>query len=197
MFDELRTGDMIAFKKGKNIISNVIHLFTRSNVNHVAMVVKLYNRNGKAFPFVIEAVKNGVEYHYLPTILSQADSDLFVYKLTDENFEKIDKKINHFYEYTNQQIGKNYSVPDAIETVIDKLFERTITKDYFDTFFCSKLVGAIYQQVNIITYEMLKKAGFECVSELTPVDCCNLPVFKDNFKLSPDVLNTVNNYIKI
>ena len=32
--NELKTGDMIAFKKGKNFVAAVIHFFTNSDVNH-------------------------------------------------------------------------------------------------------------------------------------------------------------------
>jgi hypothetical protein len=189
MLDELRTGDMIAFKKSRNIFSKLVHVFTHSNVNHVALVVKLYNRNGKGFPFIIEANENdGVEYHYLPTKLAKTESELYVYKLTDENLDKIDRKINKFYQYANEQIGKAYSVPDAIETVLDKLFDKTITKDDFEEFICSILVGALYQYVGVITPAMLKESGFQCVSELTPVDCCKLPIFKAEIKLDKNIL---------
>ncbi len=198
MTDTLRTGDMIVFKDNPKLFSRLVQIFTKSNVNHVAMVVKLYNRNGKGFPFIIEATqKGGVEYHYLPTVINNTKSELYAYKLTGQNLQKLDKKIDDFYTFANQQIGKDYSIPDAIETVIDKLFDKTVTKDDFDKFICSILVGAIYRNVNIITADMLKRAGFQCVSELTPVDCCNLPIFKESIKLERVLNNEQSVYVSI
>jgi hypothetical protein len=189
MLDTLRTGDMIAFKNSKKLFSRIVHFFTRSKVNHVAMVVKLYNRNGTGFPFIIEANEKGVNYHYLPTKIKESPSELYVYSLNDKNLQLLDEKLSSFYSFANQQIGKSYSVPDAIETIIDRLYEKTVSKDDFSRFICSILVGAIYQHVGIITPEMLKKAGFEYVSELTPIDCCNLPLYKDVVKLTEDSVN--------
>lgn len=185
MLNTLKTGDMIAFKNSKKLFPRLVHFFTRSNVNHVAMAVILYNRNGKGFPFIIEAnEKDGVEYHYLPTKLKKDPSDLYIYRLKDENSAILNQNLNSFYKFASQQIGKDYSIPDAIETIIDKIYEPTVKKDDFDHFICSILVGAIYQHVGIITSQILKKAGFECVSELTPIDCCNLPLFKNVVKLT-------------
>jgi len=182
--NELRTGDMIAFKKGKSIVAAVIHLFTNSDVNHVGIIVKLYNKIGNDFPFMIEANHDDVEYSFLPRKIKNDKDEIFVYRLTDENNKKLNENLNSFYEFMNEQIGKAYDYPEAIESVFDKIFDKTITKDSYAKFFCSKLVGAIYQQAEIITPEMLIKYGFNCVSELTPADCCNLPIFKDSIKLT-------------
>lgn len=182
--NELRTGDMIAFKKGKSIVAAVIHLFTNSDVNHVGIIVKLYNKIGNDFSFMIEANPDDVEYSFLPRKIKNDKDEIFVYRLTDENNKKLNENLNSFYEFMNEQIGKAYDYPEAIETVIDRIFDKAITKDSSAKFFCSKLVGAIYQQTKIITPEMLKQSGFKCVSELTPADCCNLPIFKDSFKLT-------------
>lgn len=181
--NDLRTGDMIAFKKGKSIIATVIHLFTNSDVNHVGIIVKLYNAIGHDFPFIIEANPDDVEYSFLPRKIKKDKDEIYVYRLTDENNKKLNENIDLFYEFMNEQIGKAYDYPEAIETIIDKVFGKTIVKNSYSKFFCSKLVGAIYQQAGIITPEMLTKSGFKCVSELTPADCCNLPIFKDSIKL--------------
>ncbi|MEI8390482.1 MAG: YiiX/YebB-like N1pC/P60 family cysteine hydrolase [bacterium] len=182
--NELRTGDMIAFKKGKSIVAAVIHLFTNSDVNHVGIIVKLYNKIGNDFPFMIEANPDDVEYSFLPRKIKAEKDEIYVYRLTDENYKKLDDNLNSFYQFMNEQIGKAYDYPQAIETVVDKIFDKTISKDSYSKFFCSKLVGAIYLQAEIITPEMLAKSGFKCVSELTPADCCSLPIFKDNIKLT-------------
>lgn len=182
--NELRTGDMIAFKKGKSIVAAVIHLFTNSDVNHVGIIVKLYNGIGHNFPFMIEANPDDVEYSFLPRKIKAEKDEIYVYRLTDENNKKLNENLDSFYEFMNEQIGKAYDYPEAIESVIDKVFDKTIIKDSYSKFFCSKLVGAIYQQAEIITPEMLIKSGFKCVSELTPADCCNLPIFKDNIKIT-------------
>jgi len=181
---ELRTGDMIAFKKGKDFVAAVVHLFTNSDVHHVGIIVKLYNKIGNNFPFVIEANPDDVEYSFLPRKIKTRKDEIFIYRLTDENHQKINDNLNAFYEFMNEQIGKAYDYPEAIKTVADKIFDKVITKDSYSTFFCSKLVGAIYQQAGVITPEMLKNAGLKCVSELTPADCCKLPIFKDSIKLS-------------
>ena len=182
--NELKTGDMIAFRKGKSIVAAVIHLFTNSDVNHVGIIVKLYNKIGNDFPFMIEANPDDVEYSFLPKKMKEDKDEIYVYRLTDENNKKLNNNLNSFYEFMNEQIGKAYDYPEAIESVIDKVFDKTIIKDSYSKFFCSKLVGAIYLQAGIITPEMLTKSGFKCISELTPVDCCNLPIFKDSFKLT-------------
>jgi len=182
--NELRTGDMIAFKKGKNLVAAVIHLFTNSDVNHVGILVKLYNGIGHDFPFMIEANPDDVEYSFLPRKIKSEKDEIYVYRLTDENYKKLNENLDSFYEFMNEQIGKAYDYPQAIETVIDKVFDKTISKDSYSKFFCSKLVGAIYLQAGIITPEMLTKSGFKCVSELTPADCCSLPIFKDNIKIT-------------
>lgn len=184
-----RTGDMIAFKKSKTFFSKIVHLFTRSDVNHVALIVMLYNRNSTGFPFVIEANEDGVEYHYLPTILKEKKSELVVYKLKEQYISKINKNLDVFYAFLNKQIGKEYSTLDAIQTIIDKLIDKTVTKDNFQKFICSILVGAGYQNIGILTQELLQKAGFQCVSELTPIDCCNLPIFSQNEKITEEHIN--------
>lgn len=180
---ELRTGDMIAFKNGKGFLANVVHIFTKSDVHHVGVIVKLYNKIGTDFPFVIEANPDDVEYSFLPQKIKTRKDEIFIYRLTDENNKKLNENLNAVYEFMNEQIGKGYDYPQAIETVVDKVFDKTITKDSYSSFFCSKLVGAIYLQAGIITPEMLKREGINCISELTPVDCCKLPIFKDSFKL--------------
>ena len=182
--NELKTGDMIAFKKGKNFVAAVIHFFTNSDVNHVGVIVKLYNGIGHDFPFIIEANPDDIEYSFLPRKIKNDKDEIYVYRLTDENYKKLNDNLNSFYQFMNEQIGKAYDYPQAIETVIDKVFDKTISKDSYPKFFCSKLVGAIYLQAGIITPEMLTKSGFKCVSELTPADCCKLPIFKDCIKLS-------------
>ena len=182
--NELKSGDMIAFKKGKNFVAAVIHFFTNSDVNHVGVIVKLYNGIGHDFPFIIEANPDDIEYSFLPRKIKNDKDEIYVYRLTDENYKKLNDNLNSFYQFMNEQIGKAYDYPQAIETVIDKVFDKTISKDSYSKFFCSKLVGAIYLQAGIITPEMLTKSGFKCVSELTPADCCKLPIFKDCIKLS-------------
>lgn len=181
---ELRTGDMIAFRKGKDFVATVVHLFTKSDVHHVGVIVKLYNKIGTDYPFVIEANPDDVEYSFLPQKIKTRKDEIFIYSLTEENHKKLNENLDAFYEFMNEQIGKGYDYPQAIETVVDKVFDKTITKDSYSTFFCSKLVGAIYLQAGIVTPEMLKKQGIKCVSELTPADCCKLPIFKDSFRLS-------------
>src|SRR3989339_1614618 len=152
--NELRTGDMIAFKKGKDLVAAVVHFFTNSDVHHVGILVKLYNGIGHDFPFMIEANPDDVEYSLLPRKIKSEKDEIYVYRLTDENYKKLNENLDSFYEFMNEQIGKAYDYPQAIETVI-----KTVTKDSYSTFFCSKLVGAIYQHAGIITPEMLKKYG--------------------------------------
>jgi hypothetical protein len=191
--NELRTGDMIAFKKGKDFAAAIVHIFTKSDVHHVGVIVKLYNKIGTDFPFVIEANPDDVEYSFLPQKIKTRNDEIFIYRLTDENHKKLNENLDAFYGFMNNQIGKSYDYPQAIETV----FDTTITKDSYDTFFCSKLVGAIYLHAGIITPEMLKKQGFKCVSELTPADCCKLPIFKDSFKLTKPEPEPINKRVRM
>lgn len=186
----LRTGDMIAFKRSRKISSRIVHFFTRSEVNHVAMVIKLYNRNGKGFDFLLEAnTGRGVEYNYLPAIMKSTSSQLYVYRLSEENLQKFDAVICQFYDWANKQVGKDYSKRDAVEVIIDKIYADTITEDRFNQFICSTLMGGLYQAGGIITPDMLKKLGFQTVSEFTPVDCCNLPIFENHLPLSEFLQN--------
>jgi hypothetical protein len=198
---ELRTGDMIAFKNGKDFVATVVHLFTKSDVHHVGVIVQLYNKIGTDFPFVIEANPDDVEYSFLPQKIKNRirtrNDEIFIYRLTDENNQKLNENLDAFYQFMNEQIGKGYDYPQAIETVFDKVFDKTITKDSYSSFFCSKLVGAIYLQSGIITPEMLKKQGFKCISELTPADCCKLPIFKDSFKLTKPELEPINKRVRM
>ena len=197
MKSKLRTGDMIAFKNGKDFVATVVHVFTKSDVHHVGVIVQLYNKIGTDFPFVIEANPDDVEYNFLPQKIKTRNDEIFIYRLTDENNKKLNKNLDAFYEFMNEQIGKGYDYPQAIETVVDKIFDKTITKDSYSSFFCSKLVGAIYLQAGIITPEMLKKQEFKCVSELTPADCCKLPIFKDSFKLSKPEPQQINKCVRM
>lgn len=174
---ELKTGDMIAFKKGKHPLSRLVHFFTKSDVNHVAMVMMLYNRIGTPFPCIVEANEKGVQIHYLPNVIEKTKDKLYCYKLSAENLNKINIKMDNFYKFTFEQNDKPYSCKDAILSVLDKVNDRLVVKDDYQDFDCSILVAAIYYEFGVVNKEILKSMNFNYFHELTPIDTCNLPIF--------------------
>jgi hypothetical protein len=172
---QIRTGDLILFDSKNtgifSIFDSAIKFFTGSNYNHVAMVLKnptfmaeTYNLPIENFTgyFVWESswegepdpqdnkIKLGVQLTPLEEVIRNNKGKFFIRKL--ECSEELYKKT-----FTNENLVKIH------EVVYDKMYDinpldwvgALFRKDYkpkkTDRFWCSALMGIIYNKLEIIS----------------------------------------------
>ena len=166
----LNTGDLILFSSNNSgmfaIFDKLIKLFTNSDYNHIGMVLKdpiyidpklkgyyLYESSWEGTPDpadgkiklgvqitpLEEAFKNNPGHAYLRKLVPPSEAE-YNETFSPENFEKVYKKTN----------AKPYDLNpvDWIEAFfrIDPTFKFGKDK----RFFCSALVGYIYQQLGVL-----------------------------------------------
>ena len=170
--DAVQDGDIIAFG-GKGGISNLIKIFTRSNVSHVALVMKSKLENNNPLNMIIESTTldgySGVIVNRLSNRLKDYQGEAWWLPLRQDLRRKA--SWNGAYEWLKSQRRKAYDNIQAVGAGLDLIWNN---KEDFDQFFCSELCCAFYEErLGII--ESLNS------SEVTPIDLCMFNLYENNY----------------
>lgn len=171
---DIQGGDVIAFG-GKGTVSALIKLFTRSNVSHVALVMRAVSKTGERLNQIIESTTldnySGVVVNRLSNRLKEYDGDVWWLPLKQEFRDKASGE--DASQWLIKQKRKAYDTKQAIGSGFDLIINNT---EDFDKFFCSELISAFYEKVDVIS-EINS-------SEVTPIDLCMFSLYeKDYYQL--------------
>lgn len=182
--EKMQPGDVIAFS-GKGDVSEIIKLFTRSEVSHVGVVFKTKQLNDtdpdRFMNTLMESTSLDGTSGVLMTLLSDRvktyDGNLWWLPLSAVSRKKL--KIVEFFDFLVKQEGKAYDTKQAIKSAIDALddipFLRGLNynKEDFSKFFCSELVTAALEYAGVINNVNS--------SEVTPIDLCNFSIYDNSY----------------
>jgi len=182
--EKMQPGDVIAFS-GKGNVSEVIKLFTKSEVSHVGVVYKTKQVNdvdpNRYMNTLMESTSldgfSGVIMTRLSDRVRDYDGNLWWLPLSQASRSKLD--LSKFFDCLVKQEGKAYDTKQAIKSALDALdgapFLRgtTYNKEDFSKFFCSELVTAALEDAGVINNVNS--------SEVTPIDLCNFNIYDDNY----------------
>jgi hypothetical protein len=168
--DLLETGDLILFSSNNTgffgLFDKLIKLFTNSDYNHIGMVLKdptyidkdlkgyyLYESSWEGTPDPADGkIKLGVQITPLEEAFKNNPGHAFLRKIKNTSDEKYketfsDSNILYVYKKTN---AKPYDLNpvDWIEAFFR--VDPTFNLGKEDRFFCSALVGYIYQQLGVL-----------------------------------------------
>ena len=169
--EDIQDGDIIAFG-GKGMTSNLIKLFTRSNVSHVALIMKAKLDNSNPLNMIIESTTldgySGVVINRLSNRLKDYQGEAWWLPLRQDLRSR--GNWDEAYEWLKAQKRKAFDPMQAIGAGLDLLLNN---KEDFDKFFCSELCCAFFEEKEII------KAINS--SEVTPIDLCMFNLYEDNY----------------
>lgn len=181
---KMQPGDVIAFS-GKGNVSEVIKLFTKSEVSHVGVVYKTKQVNDldpdRYMNMLMESTSldnfSGVIMTRMSDRIKDYDGNLWWLPLSQASRSKLD--ITKFFDFLVKQEGKAYDTKQAIKSSLDALdnapFLRgtTYNKEDFSKFFCSELVAAALEDAGVINNINS--------SEVTPIDLCTFNIYDNNY----------------
>ena len=136
----IKTGDLVEFESN-GVIGRSIMAVTRKNVSHSALVVRLpYNNSPRRY--IIEAIKTGVEFQLLSTVLQHYNGRVIWYGLKKE----YDCNRDGIGEWAFAELSqhKHYDFGG----VVAQLWGRVSLDSR--KYFCSEIIDAAYQAVGII-----------------------------------------------
>lgn len=182
--EKMQPGDVIAFS-GKGNVSEVIKLFTKSEVSHVGVVYKTKQVNDtdpdRYMNTLMESTSlegfSGVIMTRLSDRIKDYDGNLWWLPLSQSSRLKLD--MTKFFDFLVKQEGKAYDTKQAIKSALDAFdkvdFIRgtTYNKEDFSKFFCSELVTAALEDAGVINNVNS--------SEVTPIDLCNFCLYEETY----------------
>lgn len=182
--DKMQPGDVIAFS-GKGNVSEVIKLFTKSEVSHVGVVYKTKQVNdadpNRYMNMLMESTSldnfSGVIMTRLSDRIKDYDGNLWWLPLSQASRSKLD--ITKFFDFLVKQEGKAYDTKQAIKSALDALDDApflrgtTYNKEDFSKFFCSELVAAALEDAGAINNINS--------SEVTPIDLCTFNIYDNSY----------------
>ena len=170
--EDIQDGDIIAFGGG-GTVSNLIKLFTRSNVSHVALILKSALESGERLNMIIESTildgYSGVVVNRLSNRLRNYQGEIWWLPLKQELRDKTNW--DGAYEWLKSQKRKAYDSLQAIGAGLDLIWNN---KEDFDKFFCSELCCVFYEE----RLEIIKQINS---SEVTPIDLCMFSLYENNY----------------
>lgn len=182
--DKMQPGDVIAFS-GKGNVSEVIKLFTKSEVSHVGVVYKTKQVNdaspNRYMNTLMESTSlegfSGVVMTRLSDRIREYDGNLWWLPLSQASRSQMDSM--KFFDFLVKQEGKAYDTKQAIKSALDALDDipflrdATYNKEDFSKFFCSELVAAALEDAGVINNINS--------SEVTPIDLCSFNIYDTNY----------------
>ncbi|WP_243375276.1 hypothetical protein [Geotalea sp. SG265] len=182
--EKMQPGDVIAFS-GKGNVSEVIKLFTKSEVSHVGVVYKTKQINdsdpNRYINTLMESTSlegfSGVIMTRLSDRIRDYDGNLWWLPLSQVSRSNLN--VTKFFDFLVKQEGKAYDTKQAIKSALDALdntpFLRgtTYNKEDFSKFFCSELVAAALEEAGVINNVN--------ASEVTPIDLCNFNIYDTTY----------------
>lgn len=171
---DIQDGDVIAFG-GRGMVSNLIKLFTRSNVSHVALMMRAISKTGERLNQIIESTTldnySGVVVNRLSNRLKGYDGEAWWLPLKQEFRNKA--RGEDAYKWLVKQKRKTYDTWQAIGSGLDLLLNNN--EDY-DKLYCSEIISAFFEERGII--DEINS------SEVTPIDLCMFNLYeKDYYQL--------------
>lgn len=175
--DYMMPGDVVAFG-GRGSFAELIKFGTRSDVSHVAVVLKtevLGNTSGRYFNLLVESTgSNGVATVRFSDLIRDYDGEIWWLPLDEE------QRSERFYDaafvdflFNQVRDGKEYDLPQALRSALDSLdvlhgpgYNR---RDY-ERFFCSELIAAAFQASGLVK-------GIN-PSEVTPIELCTWNIYQ-------------------
>lgn len=183
-----RTGDLVAFS-GKGSFSKIIKWKTKSEVSHVAMVLKTpetMKEYGEAL--IIESTtlvtlpdcksrKNikGIQMHPLSERIIEYPGDIWWYALSNP-LKPIQEKGLEAWLGSMHSKEIAYDYKQAIGAGLDRLGNKLDNKQDSSRLFCSELVCMGYQHIGLLPKNINP-------SEQTPKEATQLPLFKRRVKI--------------
>jgi hypothetical protein len=115
--DQINTGDLLLWKS-HTPIGFIIRLFSKSNVNHAGLAVRMF---GMTWPrvFTIEALEKGMQVNFMSTRLEEFDGEVWWYSLCPEwDKPEIRQEIE---ERMWKHVGIGYDYPSLFVNAIKKV----------------------------------------------------------------------------
>lgn len=170
--EDIQDGDIIAFG-GRGAISNLIKLFTRSNVSHVALILKSALESGERLNMIIESTTldgySEVVINRLSNRLRNYQGEVWWLPLRQELRDNANWE--GAYEWLKSQKRKAYDNVQAIGAGLDLILNN---KEDFDKLFCSELCCAFFEERLGIVPQINS-------SEVTPIDLCMFNLYENNY----------------
>ncbi len=174
----LQTGDLIAFG-GQTFISATIKKITSSNVSHVGMVLIVKTIDfGMPIVMIVESTSigdgfAGVRISQLSTRIKAYSGDIWILPVDGA------RNTAGIESYLTSILGTSYDYTQAIGSAIDFTYHPDQQKD-LDKLFCSELCNEAYLQNLLNNASVIPQNS----SEQTPIDVCNLPIYKEVFQVA-------------
>lgn len=174
--DHMMPGDLIAFG-GRSSFAELIKFGTRSDVSHVAVVLKteiLGNSSGRYFNLLVESTgSNGVATARFSDVMRDYDGEIWWLPLDEEQREARFFE-SAFFDFLLNQVRerKQYDLPQAFRSALDSfdsLRGPALNRQDYERFFCSELVAAAYQASGLVD-----KVN---ASEITPIELCTWDIY--------------------
>lgn len=174
--DYMMPGDVVAFG-GRGSFAELIKFGTRSDVSHIAVVLKteiLGNSSGRYFNMLVESTgSNGVATVRFSDVIRDYQGEIWWLplneELRDEHFLE-----SAFFDFLFEQVRqrKEYDLPQAFRSALDSL-DRLHGPGYnrqdYARFFCSELVAAGFKASGLV--DNLN------ASEVTPIELCTWNIY--------------------
>jgi hypothetical protein len=175
----INSGDLIAIDDKTNIFSRLIKFFTKGDINHVGIVYRDKYNGHLLYESLWEqgCVKTRLEEFVNKKKNNSKKYKIYVYHLK--------KPLSDFEEEVlitdlNNQLGKQYSVLQAMFSAIDHVFVDPLRKlglpigkprVYNSKLFCSKLVTIALKKVNRLDANII--ARYQTPAEVIKAECYN------------------------
>jgi len=167
-------GDIIAFG-GRGWVSNIIKIFTRSQVSHVGTVLQVnVTGDDRYFNNLIESTSlngfNGVSTSRLSTRVETYKGNIWWLPLSDEVREKFNEKA--FFDFLFAQEGLPYDIKQVLGLAFPWLLGHN--QEDYQKLFCSELIAGGYESGGLISTNC---------SEATPIDVVRWNLYKQCHQL--------------
>lgn len=175
--DHMLPGDVVAFG-GRGSFAELIKFATRSDVSHVAVVLKteiLGNSGGQYFNLLVESTgSNGVAMIRFSDLMRDYEGEIWWLPLNEQVREARFFEAP-FFDFLFKQVRgrKTYDLPQALRAALDSLDTvdgPAYNRQDFSRFFCSELVAAAFQAGGLIDNVN--------ASEVTPIELCTWNIYE-------------------
>jgi len=138
----LSAGDIVLCSN-RTVLTATVHLSTRSQWDHVAMVVKRRDRKGLR---LFEATMEGVETYLLNSALKfyRENSKVAIRRIMVDRSEEF---MEGLFDFVDEVVGRPYK-QDWIQLV--RAAYNANESDDLSSIFCSQLIAAAYQRLGMI-----------------------------------------------
>ena len=163
---EIKTGDHLGFR-GKGVIGWLIRKFSKGEINHSAIALRLRYGGLDKRRFTVEALDHGIEFHMLSRRLQNYQGEVWWYPLKEE------------YDEVRYLVAEwmldNVDVPYDYRS----LFKQAVSKVSSDAnkLFCSESCNFAWVNAGIDTGWPL------CDKAPTPADIDKFDIFKDKIRI--------------